>query len=450
MATSLKGHFHVYLDPTIAALLPLVVDKYSSDVRSSASLALSTLVVSYIDAVKKGFKSKEAGKDALNSIISRLIQCLAGEVNDTTRLCVAEAVKDILTACYESGEETVDGFYRNPIIFLDLSESVTLTKQLLSNCADAWSRRTEKYNNLVQNEGLEDEDREACAAELEEEEDLLSCLSDSIGQQVKIYGTSYMPIFDQYCASAFSPFLSPQNPESIQVVAVCLLDDIIEFGGPDALKYVPYCLPSFLRNFASSHQLLRQCSTYGVAQIIRNAPQCVESQLDATVKLLQAIAMSPNAKDEENEGITENALFAIGFILMNIKLRSQLSSDILQGLVSLWMNGLPLKADAQESKMMTRILCDAIESGDLLILGGENYLNLPLILRIFTEILESVKVENPTVGENERESSFAHKETVFRVKRLLRNVLGGLTNEKFIGAVQFLSNEQQSMLRNFK
>ena len=49
----------------------------------------------------------------------------------------------------------------------------------------------------------------------------------------------------------------------VQVVAVCMVDDLIEFGGVGAHKYIPQSLDIFLGNLQSDHPVLRQSSAYG-------------------------------------------------------------------------------------------------------------------------------------------------------------------------------------------
>lgn len=77
--------------------------------------------------------------------------------------------------------------------------------------------RQEKEDEFARNEGLEDEDREAFAEELEEEEDLLINLVDVIGQLVKLHGAALMPLIDASVVPSFAPFLAPDKPAALQV-----------------------------------------------------------------------------------------------------------------------------------------------------------------------------------------------------------------------------------------
>lgn len=51
-ASSMKGQLKAYIIPSVQALLSMITDKHSGDVRSSASLALSKMFEAYLLAVK--------------------------------------------------------------------------------------------------------------------------------------------------------------------------------------------------------------------------------------------------------------------------------------------------------------------------------------------------------------------------------------------------------------
>ena len=126
---------------------------------------------------------------------------------------------------------------------------------------------------------MEAEDHEGISEELEEEEELLSQLVDAVGHLLKLYGPQFMPVFDQLVVPAFAPYLAAEQPEALQAIAVCLIDDALEFGGVDsAAKYYPQALVTFARTMKSEDIVLRQSSVYGLAQIARLAPQVLAPQ----------------------------------------------------------------------------------------------------------------------------------------------------------------------------
>ncbi len=98
-----------------------------------------------------------------------------------------------------------------------------IAQELLQLCSECITRQQSKDEEFKANEGLEAEDREAFAEELEEEEDTLTNLVDAIGQLLKLNGENLMPFFDQVISPAFAPFLTSKQPQSLQVVNLLYL-----------------------------------------------------------------------------------------------------------------------------------------------------------------------------------------------------------------------------------
>ena len=84
----------------------------------------------------------------------------------------------------------------------------------------------------------EAEDRGTFSEELDEEQELLTNLTDAIGQLLKLHGEAIMPVMDATVAPLYAPFLGAEQPEALQIVAVCMIDDVLEFGGGAAVKYM--------------------------------------------------------------------------------------------------------------------------------------------------------------------------------------------------------------------
>merc|ERR1712000_694093 len=87
----------------------MVTDRHSSDVRSSASLALSKLFEAALDSCTRGCLTRDTMQNIMNSCVSTLLGAIKGEVNSVARSCAVESLRDILQACFESGEEMPDG-----------------------------------------------------------------------------------------------------------------------------------------------------------------------------------------------------------------------------------------------------------------------------------------------------------------------------------------------------
>jgi len=426
-ATNLRGHMRQYLALSFQAVVPMLTSKLSSEVRSSASLALAKLFEALLDAYKREFVAEGDVIAALSESLTNLLYCLQGETNATARACAAEALRDVLQACYQSGVETVDGSRGEPLCRPDLINCSKIIPELLMRCSESLSRRREHERAFTSNEGLEAEDRGVCTEELDEEEELLRNLTDAIGQLIKLHGEAIMSVFQEIVLPIYMPFLSTDQPAPLQIVAVCMFDDIIEFGGVSSQKYLSSLIPIFLRNLQADHPVLRQCSTYGIAQSAKAAPALFAQYLHTIVPALLAVVNAENSRDEDNEGTTENALYALGIIVTLPHYRAVgIEVLMLKQISGAWLRGLPLRADEQEAMSAHLLLCDSLERGDAAIFGGETFENISEILRVLAEILDFRGAGDFYVDNCDNKEKLAHPDTLDRMNLIVRGLASGI------------------------
>jgi hypothetical protein len=260
-----------------------------------------------------------------------------------------------------------------------------------------------------------------------------------------------MPDFDHYIAPAFSPYLRPDQPEALQLVAVYLVDDVVEFGGAAAHKYIPSLVPTFIHNSRSENPLLRQSSVYGLGKAVLLAPSILCQHLNTVVPCIMEVVNSNSSaalaqkkaaaaasrgddededeeEEDDGEGVVENAVLALSSICTDMQYREALLAlgaaggghGLVQQLVGTWLQRLPLKTDELQSKVSCRQLCDALELGDSLLLADGG--NVQHVLRIFAEVFQSL-----ASGCEDGGGAYAgvHPLTADRMRRLLRTWMGG-------------------------
>lgn len=434
---SMQGHLKAYLRPSLTALLGMVTDKHSADIRSSASLALANIFGAFLDAFQKSFITAAELQEVFTVCMSKLLECVQGEINGTSRACAAEALRDVLEDCYSSGDHAATGARSGFRCGPDLATATAVAQQLLAACGSSLGRYQDKQEAFSRNEGVEEEDREAFQEELEEEEEALANLVDAIGHLLKLHGDAFMPFFDSSLAPAFSPFLAADKPAALQVLAVCLLDDAVEFGGAAAAKYVPQSLSLFVGNLRSGHLVLRQCSSYGVAMALLMAPQyCVDALPQVLAALIVFLEDESLSGGDDNQGARENALFALGAVLRTDLYRAgPFWPSVSNRVSSLWLSALPLSADERQSKTSLLQLCELVERGDPVVLG-EGLSNAAGLLRIAADVL--LEARDTRDGEPQ-----AHGPTLQRLKGIARQ----LARERGEG-LSGLSPQQQQALRD--
>lgn len=416
------------------AVLSMVTDKHSSDTRASASMTIKPLYEAYIHAhtcPELKHVSQPEVQSVLVGCMDKLLVAIHGELNQDARACAVEALRDLLLVTYETG---VEDPYSNRSQFLchvtcgppgTLENSANLMEQIIQQlllcCSEAFDRRNEKVKAyataLLESSGandIEEGDYDELLEEIESEEDVITVATDGLGQLLKLCGkTAFMPYFDQGIGPAFLPFLlSPQQgcqlpgsdgsttSTALQIIATCLVDDILEYGYNEG--DTPACallnssqlqsvLATFMNALSSKNLLLQQSSSYGISQLLCNYPSLftVKTIYTELLPSYMKLLSNPQAKDDEHIGITENCIYGIGIVLT--KYRTCLdnimganagttvntnSAKQMIAMVTHWLQYLPLQADEKESKCSLIHLCELLEKTDALILSNDvNALN---------------------------------------------------------------------------
>jgi len=467
-ADSLRGYLKSYILPSLQILLTMVTDKHSADIRSSAALAMGKMFAALMHAVQLGFIQNDPSRNisleaVFNGCLSKLLEVVREEADLTARACGAEAMRDVLQACYQSGAEAEDGTRSTFLLTPSVEVSEKVVQEVLTRCAESLQRRQTKHDEVHRNEGYDEEDLAGASQELAEEEDLLTVYVDIFGQLLKLHGEKFMTEFDHFIAPAFSPYLRADHPVALQVVAVYLVDDVIEFGGASAHKYIPSLLSTFMYNAKSTNKQLRQCSVFGLAKAILVAPTMVVPHLGpviaSLIDVLNACAEPEEGEeapeDEEDdsggdtEGTFENSVYALGTVASDLRYRDTVTAmgpGNVEHLVNTWLPRLPLRTDEQQAKSASKQLCDCVERNDAYVLGKDGA-NLSEIVRIFAEILQSTI--SPANGSESTETVLAHPITVNRIRAIVQGMLNSAgSNAAVASALSALTPELQEVVKS--
>ena len=456
-ADALKGEMCDYLPASLEAITSMITDKHSAEMREVASTTLPKLFIAAMDSVTKGTLDTGNLNVVLLAALKKLLDSLVGEVNRTSRMCSADSMAKILQSCYDSAAQQVDGSRNAATVMIrpDIATSQMLISELLKCCKESIDRRMAQEEAFQLNQGKEEEDKEAFEEEVEEEDELLHSLGDCIGVLLKLHSDTdtVMSQFDAEVVPFFGPFMSAptaassQFCENFQIVSSCLLDDILEFGGVSAQKYVALSVNQFLGNINSSeNSVLRQCSVYGLAQIIRIHSEVLMEALSGDITPLMNCLLSvisrADAKDVDHEGATENAVFALGVLVTVPAFREVVSSMAagsasLSQLTGMWLQGLPLKLNEPESKAASNMLMNALEQTDTVVLGGTEYSNINDILRIISEVLiQAEKLARGALREDEEEV-MAHADTLQKAFAVVKSIAGGVLVPSHVAQAAF-------------
>lgn len=83
LSSNLKRYLGGFIVPALQALIALVAEKHSADVRASAALAMAKAIEAYLDGLKAGSisNSSVAPQGVVQECFMHLLQCLKTEVS---------------------------------------------------------------------------------------------------------------------------------------------------------------------------------------------------------------------------------------------------------------------------------------------------------------------------------------------------------------------------------
>ena len=117
----------------------------------------------------------------------------------------------------------------------------------------------------------------------------------------------------------------------------------------------------------------------------------------------------PQARSDEHQSATDNAAASLGKMAQFQPQPAKGGAEDVFDIFASWLAYLPLRGDVQESVVVNRQLAQLVESNHAPLLGPSNA-NLPRIMSIFAEVLETQLVD---------------EETVARIQGIMRGAPGG-------------------------
>lgn len=407
-ASSLGFNLGQYLLLSIEALIPMIGDRHSNDIRASSALSLHKMFDALLTGIQLGkfclntqFVDKAIPVDLqllFQISIIKVLDALKIEPDSSARQTLTETLRDILLSTYEAAPKADDGS-RPPTFPIELTEEITfqIVSGVLLQSAECLLRRNDKEESY-QNDKYDREDQDD--DEITEEDDLLTVLVDIFGYLLKLLREKFLNIFEKAIAPSFAVYLQPDQPTSLKVIACCLMDDLIEFGGPATAVYYPQVIPLLFVHSQSDDNLLRQCSMYGLAIATNKNPAAMINFIGPLLSCFVSTILRTDAKEEDCLGITENAAFGLGQLLMKAEYRQSIKANATQfpifDTMKLYLSKLPLKLDEIEAKTSILQVCSLLQNQDEILFQNENSLFNEL-LRVFSEVY---KISQQNIQKN--------------------------------------------------
>lgn len=264
-------------------------------------------------------------------------------------------------------------------------------------------RRLAIISSYSSNVDADAEHVEALEQELDEEDTFMSHLADVTGYIIKTHRAAILPAV----TPVLLPYLLRYLPSTerwetpLTLTALCLVDDLIEWASPDAHQLLPTAFPIMLQLAAHTRPVMRQAAVYGLGVVAQHAPAFATQHASAIVARLGAVIQAPDARSDDNENCTDNAVAALYKVARFLSSAPGVDS---RGFVSAILAYLPLRSDGLEAQVLHGSIVDALIKQDEFWLGS-GMSNVPQVMRVLADALIQHKINTEDAVDDEEEDT---------------------------------------------
>lgn len=367
-AKELKEGFASYTEEVTKLMVPLFKFYFHDGVRSAAAEAMPHL----LECAQ--IRGQAYVLEMWSYISNDLIKAIDSEPEQEV---LAELMRAFSKCVEFMGERALNEEQMQSVIKI-LNKNLTehFTKQEQRQQA----RRDEDYDDETEDILLDEDDFDAL---------ILSKISDIIHSLFKVYKTNFMTPFDQI-APHFVQLLNPSKPYTDRQWSLCVWDDVLEYCGPDSIKYQEYFLKRLIEQIIDETPEVRQAAAYGCGLMAVYGGPGYAQACASCIPLLMQVINDGESRSVENLQATENAISAVTKILKNNN-----TSVAVNEILPTWFSWLPVYDDSEETPFTYGYLCDQVESNNEIILGVNNC-NIPRIIQVIVDcfIRDGIDMDN--------------------------------------------------------
>lgn len=212
---------------------------------------------------------------------------------------------------------------------------------------------------------------------------MLSSIVDAIGFLVKFHGANILPLVNDHLVPFAAGLLDDEHFPSVQTAGMCIMEDLIEHGGPAAAPLADPLVPYLLQGLGSPSPEQRQSAAFGSGVVAAVESEQVSRHASDFVQGLLEIVWDPEAREGANEVCTDNA---VSSLIKFARFRAREAGVDAESIMSVVRGYLPVTADAIEARVVHAWMVDALGRGDPLLLGHDAS-HVPHVLQVIVHAL---------------------------------------------------------------
>ncbi|XP_059278722.1 uncharacterized protein LOC132032929 isoform X1 [Lycium ferocissimum] len=366
-AEELEEAFYPWITQAASILVPLLQFDIDDNVREDAIRAMSSLLRSANLAEEKG--TAQGGiqldfKQLSGEIILAMENALYLERETDICAIILSELDECLKIC-------------GPLLNEDQVRSII---DVINHVIRESSLRK---GELIDTAKLEDFDAEVAdllREEREQEEEVFSNVVDILITLIETFEDAFLPFHDELPPDVM-PTRGKDETTQERGKRIYIFNALVEHCGEVALKYYNLYLPFLLDASNDDNPYVREAAVYGLRLCAEYRSYAFKPFIGEALSRINVVITHSNALKPENVTAYDNAVSALGKICQFH--RENIDSA---QIIPAWLNCLPIKDDVYEAKAALDQLCSMVERSDADLLGP-NYLHLPKIISVFTEVL---------------------------------------------------------------
>jgi hypothetical protein len=423
LAQRMGQQFSSYISMLVKEILnllepiPIPEDKelYEEQIQADTEIKESALqtLLTFIDATKSGFSqfAEETSRrvsplivhpicselrTTSATLITSLLKCLRGSTSQSLRDSVPHAARHYLGILWKNLETEEDQDVQMAHLEAIASINITVGNIFLvdTDINECTRRCISLLKDPVSLSRDIDPESDEAMSDLSVEDETKPSVAEVLGSLLRTHPDQCGDLITVLLGSIIPKYILAGLSDADHKLALCLLDDLIEFIGPMRLEpNWPLLIEPLVKYCTDKNPHVRQFAVYGLGIYIQNSPSQVLSPILPAIldTLNNSIEINPNKPSEDYLLARENAVAALG------KLIQHHPSITNQEHIQYWIMCLPLKYDIKEGRAQHDLLLDLSRREPAKVFGNDPE-KLLRLSRIFISLLGTPLLSKYTVG----------------------------------------------------
>ncbi|KAF9892724.1 hypothetical protein FE257_001126 [Aspergillus nanangensis] len=405
-AQILEAAFEPYVLETMEKIaVPGLAFFFHDPVRVSSAKLIPQLLNSY----RKAHGETSPGFAQMwNKVAEKIIEVLS-----------AEPTVDTLAEMYQCFYESLEVVGKNSLTAQHMQAFIESAKSTLEDYQLRVKARLEDRAEAGDDGEEENLDYEYA---VEDDQNLLSDMNKAFHTIFKTQCTTFLPAWETLMPF-YDAFITSQDPTQRQW-ALCIMDDVLEFCGPESWKYKDHIMQPLADGLLDQNAANRQAAAYGVGVAAQKGGEAWSEFVAACLPNLLRVTQIPQARTEEHVFATENASASIAKILHFNASKVPNAGEV----AATWIQTLPITYDEEAAPYAYSFVAEMIDQQNPVVVSNA--------AKIFGHIVQALEAET------------LQGQTAARVARSAKQLVAatGINAEQILGGV---NPDNQAAVRGY-